>query len=121
MKAVLALIFFACIAGSMAADARKQALGQLLQQGQHVAQAVFTQLKQQIVTLVKQAIGKIQALIASIGARSSIDFNQVLTDLQNAVTQFANQALSELLGSLQGIIGGMYKLFYAHRFRNYEL
>eukprot|EP00178_Gracilaria_changii_P005728 TRINITY_DN1957_c0_g2_i5.p1 TRINITY_DN1957_c0_g2~~TRINITY_DN1957_c0_g2_i5.p1 ORF type:complete len:241 (-),score=33.96 TRINITY_DN1957_c0_g2_i5:421-1044(-) len=90
----------------MAADARKQALGQLLQQGQHVAQAVISQLKQQIVTLVKQAISKVQALIASIGARSTFDFNQILNDLQNTLNQIANQALGQLLGTLQGVIGG---------------
>ncbi|CAF1668304.1 unnamed protein product, partial [Adineta ricciae] len=38
MKAALAIIFFACVAGSMAADARLQIVDQLLAQGQGIAQ-----------------------------------------------------------------------------------
>ncbi|CAF4646410.1 unnamed protein product, partial [Rotaria sp. Silwood1] len=46
MKAALALIFFACVAGSMASDARSQFVDQLVQEGQVIAQTVLTHLQQ---------------------------------------------------------------------------
>ncbi|CAF5226046.1 unnamed protein product, partial [Rotaria magnacalcarata] len=48
MNAALALIFFACVAGSMASDARGQIVDQLLQQGQVIAQSVMSLLQQQL-------------------------------------------------------------------------
>ncbi|CAF3051041.1 unnamed protein product, partial [Rotaria sp. Silwood2] len=44
MKAALALIFFACVAGSMASDARSQFVDQLVQEGQAIASTVLTHL-----------------------------------------------------------------------------
>jgi len=108
MKAALALIFFACIAGSMASDARADFLGGLLQQGQVVAQAVVGQLQQQIMGLVQQALGQISSLVGSIGGRfdfSSI-FNTLLDQFKPTVAQLSNVLLQQVLGGLSGLIGG---------------
>merc|ERR1711920_67232 len=95
MKAALALIFFACVAGSMAVDARGEFLNQLVQQGQVVAQGVLSQVQNQILGLVQQALGQLSALVGSIGGRFDFDFNAIL-----------NQVLVQVLGSISGLIGG---------------
>ena len=121
MKAALALIFFTCIAGSMAKDAQVDALAQIIQQGQNLAQTVMNQLQQQILAMAQQTVDHLQSLIASIGGRSTVDLNELLNQLQTTVQQLANQALTELLSGLQGLIGGMeiaFTKFYL--FRNYE-
>ena len=121
MKAALALIFFTCIAGSMANDAQVNALAQIIQQGQNLAQTAMNQLQQQILAMAQQAVDHLQSLIASIGGRSTVDLNELLNQLQTTVQQLANQALTELLSGLQGLIGGMeiaFTKFYL--FRNYE-
>jgi len=107
MKAALALIFFACVAGSMASDARSQFLGQLVQQGQVVAQTVLGQLQQQILGLVGQAVGQLSSLVASIG-RFDLDsiFSGIVDQFKPIVTGLVNQALTQVLGGLQGLIGG---------------
>ncbi|UJR37160.1 hypothetical protein I4U23_029870 [Adineta vaga] len=101
MKAALAIIFFACIAGSMA-DARLEIVNQLLAQGQGIAQTIFAQLQQTILATIQSAVSQISAVI---GGR--FDF---LTDIFNnfkpILEQLAGQALSQVLGSLSGILGG---------------
>jgi len=108
MKAALALVFFACIAGSMAADARNEFVGQLVQQGQAIAQAVLGQLQSQVLQIVQQAVGQLSSLVASIGGR--FDFDAVLGQLTTQLQGLANQLLGQVLGSLQGLIGGRAEL-----------
>jgi len=106
MKSALALIFFACIAGSMAADVSMA--GQLLQQGQVIAQAVMGQLQQQILQLVQQAVGQLSSLVGSIGGR--FDVSAILSGLfdqfKPTLEGLATQALAQLVGGLGGIFGG---------------
>jgi len=105
MKAALALIFFACVAGSMATDARSQFVEQLVQQGQAVAQTILSQLQQQVISLVQQAVGQLSSLVGSLG-RFDFDFNSILDQIKPLVGGLINQALGSVLGSLQGLIGG---------------
>ncbi|CAF1019167.1 unnamed protein product [Adineta ricciae] len=106
MKAALALIFFACVAGSMAADARGDFLNQLVQQGQVVAQGVLNQLQGQILGLVQQALGQLSTLVGSLGGRFDIDFSAILNQIKPLLAGAANQVLVQILGSISGLIGG---------------
>ncbi|CAF0992684.1 unnamed protein product [Adineta ricciae] len=101
MKAALAIIFFACVAGSMAADARLQIVDQLLAQGQGIAQQIFSQLQATILATIQSAVGQISA---AIGGR--FDFNEIVNQFKPILEQLAGQALSQVLGSLSGIFGG---------------
>jgi hypothetical protein len=105
MKAALALIFFACVAGSMASDARSQFVDQLVQQGQAVAQTILSQLQQQLVGLVQQAVGQLSSLVGSLG-RFEFNFNQIVDQFKPIVSGLLNQVLVQVLGSIQGLIGG---------------
>ena len=107
MNAVLALVFFACIAGSMASSTNAQLLGQIVQQGQTVAQAVIGQLQQQILTLVQSAVGQLSTLVGSLG-RFDFDFSSILGQLQTTVDGLIGQVLGQVLGGLTGLIGGTY-------------
>jgi len=101
MKAALAIIFFACIAGSMASDARLAILDELVQQGTAVAQSIFGQLQSQILGIVQNLLG---SLLGSVGR---FDFLNVLMDqFKPLLTQLASQALGSVLGSLTSLIGG---------------
>jgi len=106
MKAALALIFFACIAGSLASDGRAQIVEQLLQQGQAVAQTVLTQLQQQVLQLVQQAVGQLSALVGSLGGRLDFDINSIVDQFRPIVSGLINQALASVLGGLSGLLGG---------------
>jgi hypothetical protein len=106
MKAALALVFFACIAGSMASDARLAVFDQLLAQGQIVAQTIITQLQQSIQGLVQQAFGQLSSLVGSLGGR--FDLNALLEQFNTVLAQFANGALGQILSGLTGLIGGMF-------------
>ena len=108
MKAALALIFFACVAGTMATDARIQLLDQLAQQGQGIAQAIFGQLQQQILALAHQAFGQLSTLIGSFGARFDFNFSQLFGLVETLLPQLAQQALNQLMGALPALLGGMY-------------
>jgi phage-related protein len=99
MKA--ALVF---LAGSMASDARNQFIDQFVQQGHVVAQTVLSQLQQQILGFVQQAVGQLSALVGSFGGRFDFNFNTILDQIKPIVTGLINQALV----GLQSIIGGMY-------------
>ena len=107
MNSVLALVFFACIAGSMASSNNAQLVGQIVQQGQAVAQAVIGQLQQQLLTLVQSAVGQLSTLVGSLG-RFDFDFSSILGQLQTTVDGLIGQVLGQVLGGLQGIIGGTY-------------
>jgi len=106
MKAALALIFFACVAGSMASDARNQFFNQLVQQGQAVAGTVLSQLQQQILGLVQQAVGQLSSLVGSIGGRFDFNFNAIVDQFKPLLSGLINQALGQVLGGLSGLIGG---------------
>merc|ERR1711972_1287380 len=102
MKAALAIIFFACVAGSMAADARVQIFDQLLAQGQGIAQQIFSQLQATVLATIQTALGQ---LSAAIGGRFDL-FNDLINQFKPILEQLAGQALSSVLGSLSGILGG---------------
>jgi hypothetical protein len=111
MKAALALVFFACIAGSMASS---QSIGQqLLAQGQAVAQTIFAQLQQTVMGLVQQAVGQLSSLVGSLGGRFDFDFAAIINQFKPLVDQFISQALGQVLGGLSGLIGGMF-IFLTH-------
>jgi len=109
MKAALAIILFACVAGSMAAD-HTQLLGELVKQGQNVAQTVFQNLQQQLLNAVKQAVGSLHSLLGSLGGRFDFDFNAILDQFKPFVSQLVSGALGQVLGSLSGLIGGRAEL-----------
>ncbi|CAF4001378.1 unnamed protein product, partial [Rotaria sp. Silwood1] len=75
MKAVLALIFFACIAGSMA-DARLQGFQNIVVQAENLLSNVVGQLQTQVVGLLQQVFGQLQSVVSSLGAR--LDIQQLL-------------------------------------------
>jgi len=104
MKVALAIIFFACIAGSMASDARGQFVDQLIQQGQAVAQTVFGLLQQQILALAQQAVAQLGQLAGSLG-RFDFNFGQIVDQFKPIVAGLINQALGSVLGSLTTLIG----------------
>ncbi|CAF0995583.1 unnamed protein product [Rotaria sordida] len=107
MKAALALIFFACVAGSMASNVHNQFIGQLVQEGQVMAQTVFTYLQQQIHGFVQHAFGELSSLVASIGRFDiQVILNQIVDQFKPLLAGLANQALSQVLGSLSGVFGG---------------
>jgi len=103
MKAALALVFLACIAGSMASDARGQIVNQLMEQGQAIAQSIFSMLQQQVLAIVGQAVGQLTQLIGSAGR---FDFNILLDMFKPILGQLVNQALGQVMGGLTGLIGG---------------
>ncbi|UJR17475.1 hypothetical protein I4U23_004370 [Adineta vaga] len=102
MKAALALIFFACITGSMATNARLEIVDQLLAQSQGIAQTIFAQLQQTILATLQSAVTQISA---AVGGRFDL-FNDIIVNFKPILEQLAGQALSQVLGSLSGILGG---------------
>ena len=114
MKAAIALIFFACFAGSMASAV--PIMGQLVQQGQAIAQAVIAQLQSQILALVQQAVGQLSALVGSIGRVDLSMFTNLLDQFKPLLESLAGQALGSVLGSLQGIFGGMSFFHFVHKY-----
>ncbi|CAF1516790.1 unnamed protein product, partial [Rotaria sordida] len=61
MKAALAVIFFACIAGSMAANGPAQVLGEMVGQAQNLVQTIIDQVKQQALGLAQQVLGQLSS------------------------------------------------------------
>ncbi|CAF4330192.1 unnamed protein product [Rotaria sordida] len=108
MKAALALIFFACVAGSMASSDRNQFIDQLVQEGQVMANTVFGFLQQQILGFVQHAFGELSSLVASVGR---FEFQTIIDGLLGQLKPMINgllgQALTSVLGGLSGLIGGM--------------
>eukprot|EP00178_Gracilaria_changii_P005725 TRINITY_DN1957_c0_g1_i1.p1 TRINITY_DN1957_c0_g1~~TRINITY_DN1957_c0_g1_i1.p1 ORF type:complete len:245 (-),score=52.48 TRINITY_DN1957_c0_g1_i1:94-732(-) len=102
----------------MASTSRAQILDQLVQQGQVVAQTVLTQLQQQILNLVQNAVGQLSSLVGSIG-RFDIDFNQIINQVKPLVAGYVNQVLAQVLGSLQGIIGGRASVDFSEIFNGF--
>jgi hypothetical protein len=101
MKAALALIFFACIAGSMA----ESPLQGLLQQGQGIVATIVGTLQGQIQQILHQALGGLSGLLGSIGGR--FDFNSIFDAVKPMISQAFNQLLGSLNGGLVNLIGGI--------------
>jgi hypothetical protein len=106
MKAAIALIFFACVAGSMAANPTGELVQNLLQQGQTAIQSIVNTVQTQVLGLVQQALGQLSAIVGTIGGRFDLNFNELLANFQSALNQLANQAVGSLLGGLSSLIGG---------------
>ena len=116
MKAALALIFFACVAGSMA-DSRLAAFDQLLQQGQGIVQTVIAQLQTTLIGLAQQALGQLTSVLGSFGSR--FDLDQIFGQLAPLIQGLANQALGQLLGGLSGLLGGRASVNIAEIFESF--
>jgi len=104
MKAALALIFLACVTGSMANQKPMELVQGLVQQGQAVATAVLGQLQQQILNIVQQGFGQLTSLVGSIGGRAGI-FDDLINNFKPMLETLAQQALAQVLGSLSGVFG----------------
>jgi len=104
MNSAIALIFFACIAGSMA---QTNMMTQLVEQGQVIAQAVIGQLQQQILGFVQQAVGQLTSLFGSAGRFDFTSmFGSLIEQLKPQIGSAINGLLAQTLGSLSGLIGG---------------
>jgi len=117
MKAAIALIFFACVAGSMASDARGDIFGQLVQQGQAAAQSILQVLQQQILGLVQSTVGQLSSLVGSIGGR--FDFHSIVEQFKPTLQGLLNQVLGQVLGGLSGLIGGRASINLGEIFRDF--
>ena len=105
MKAILALVFFACIAGSMA-NTPSDIVNLITQQGQAIAQTIFGQLQNQVSSLLQGTFGQLAALIGSLGGRVAFNLDDILAQLQALAGSVINAGLTSVLGSLSGLIGG---------------
>jgi len=106
MKAALALVFFACIAGSMAQNTAGQLVNQLGQQLQGVAVSVLENLRQTLVGIAQEGLGQLQSLVGSLDGRSGLDFQGALSGLKDAIQENINKVLGQLLGGLSSVLGG---------------
>ena len=103
MKAALALIFFACVAGSMA----QNPLEGLIQQGQGIIATVVGTLQSQIQQILQGAFGQLTSLLGSSGARFDFNFNNILNLVQPLIQNAINQLTGSLSGNLVNLIGGL--------------
>ncbi|CAF4339344.1 unnamed protein product, partial [Adineta steineri] len=106
MNAAIALIFFACIAGSMASDARVDIMELLVQQGQGILQSTMTMLQTQLMNIATQALGHLTGLIGSIGGRVAFSMDALLEQFKPLLAQAASGLLGQLMGQLTGLLGG---------------
>jgi len=106
MNAAIALIFFACVAGSMATEARHPIVDQLLAQGQLVMQSTVSMLQTQLMNMATQALGQLTGLIANLGGRLDFNINAILDQFKPLLAQAAQGLLGQLMGSLSGLMGG---------------
>ncbi|CAF0877438.1 unnamed protein product [Adineta steineri] len=106
MNAAIALIFFACVAGSMATEARHPIVDQLLAQGQLVMQSTVSMLQTQLMNMAAQALGQLTGLIAQLGGRLDFNISAILDQFKPLLAQAASGLLGQLMGSLSGLIGG---------------
>ncbi|CAF3412166.1 unnamed protein product, partial [Rotaria socialis] len=102
MKAALAIVFFACIAGSMA-NPLAETIQQLLGQSQGVIQAIVGNLQGSLMNLVQQALGNVQTLIGTLGGR--FDFSFITDNLQNIIGAATSLLSGNLLGLATSVIG----------------
>jgi hypothetical protein len=121
MKAALALIFFACIAGSMAADARLEIFDQLLAQGQGILATILQQVQLQAATFIQQALGQLTSLVGSFGGRFlDFDFSTAINALQSILNGNLAQIFQQILGQLPAILGGRASFsIIAEHFQNF--
>jgi len=113
MNAVLALVFFACIAGSMA-NPMKPLVDQLIQQGHAAAQTVVSLLQQQILALAQQAVNQLNNLV---GGR--LDVLALLQPLLNQLTGHLQGLLAGVLQSITSSIGGRAELNLSTLFNDF--
>ncbi|CAM2715980.1 unnamed protein product [Rotaria socialis] len=106
MKAALAILFFTCIAGSMASDL-STLLNLATQQGQGIIQSVLANLQQTLMGLLSNGVGQLTTLIGSIGGRFDIDFNQIFSQLTSSLPTLVNSLLAQLVGSLPSLLSGI--------------
>ncbi|CAF4355146.1 unnamed protein product, partial [Adineta steineri] len=88
----------------MATDARGQMLDQLLSQGQVVMQSTMSILQAHLSTIASQALGHLSGLFAQLGGR--FDMSGILATFQPLLASAAQGLLGQLMGSLQGLLGG---------------
>ncbi|CAF1220326.1 unnamed protein product [Adineta steineri] len=104
MKSAIALIFFACIAGSMANNIGNELLTTLAGHGQQFLNQIVTSLQQNVAALAAQLLGQATQLIGTIGGR--FDFSSLLGDLTNVLQGLGQQLLTQATGALLGALTG---------------
>merc|ERR1711939_941543 len=107
MKAAIALIFFACFAGSMANPLVEGLVGQ----GQAIISAVVTNLHSQIQNIITGALGQLTGVLGGIiGGTARLDlsgiFGDFLSQIQGAVTGIGQRLLNQGLAAVLGGLGG---------------
>jgi len=106
MKAALALVFFACIAGSMAAP--NNLVAELLGQGQAIAQSLLGVAQQQILAAVQGALAHVVGLLGNIGRLDLGNIvQQLLGQFAPLLQQAAQGALASVTQTITNIIGGI--------------
>jgi hypothetical protein len=106
MKAALALVFFACIAGSMAAP--NNLVAELLGQGQAIAQSLLGVAQQQILAAVQGALAHVVELLGNIGRLDLGNIvQQLLGQFAPLLQQAAQGALASVTQTITNIIGGI--------------
>ncbi|CAF3652531.1 unnamed protein product [Rotaria sordida] len=120
MKAALAVIFFACIAGSMAANGPAQVLGEMVGQAQNLVQTIIDQVKQQALGLAQQVLGQLSSVVSSLAGRSGlgIDLGSIINLALSSLTGALNGAAGQLLGQLNGLLSNVSGLFGGRAFAN---
>ncbi|UJR09055.1 hypothetical protein I4U23_013303 [Adineta vaga] len=104
MKAALAIILVACVAGSMASDDQSRFIQQLIQQGQAAAQTIMGQLQTNIINSINQAAIQLQPFNDFI--ESNPFFNNIAEQIKPQIVGPINAALAQIIGGLGGLIGG---------------
>ncbi|CAF3953185.1 unnamed protein product [Adineta steineri] len=109
MKSAIALIFFACIAGSMANNIGQIFMGQVQQHASSLFGNVMVSVQEALAGLLAGFAGQANQLIGTLGGRF-FDFqailNQALSQVQQQVTQLVPSVLTGLMGSLNSLISG---------------
>jgi len=106
MKAALALVFFACIAGSMAAP--NNLVAELLGQGQAIAQSLLGVAQQQILAAVQGTLAHIVGLLGNIGRLDLGNvLQQILGQFAPLLQQAAQGALASVSQTITSLIGGI--------------
>lgn len=110
MKAALAIIFVACLTGSMAADIQSQFFNQLIQQGQSVVEDIMNQLQTNIMNSVINSVQEAAVNLEPINAfiESNPILNHIVEQIKPQIAGPINIALAQILSGLSGLIGGTY-------------
>ncbi|CAF1466069.1 unnamed protein product [Rotaria sordida] len=112
MKAALAVIFFACIAGSMATNPA-QVLGEMVAQGQSLINTIVNQVKQQALGLAQQVLGQLSSVVSSLAGRSNpaLNIQSLINAALGTLTGVLNNAAAQALGQLNGLLSNVSGLF----------